>query len=335
VTSIVTQKWRLEKTMRADRLLAIIMLLQSRGKMTTHTLAKELDVSRRTILRDVDALSFLGVPIYAEGGHGGGVTLDENYRTSLIGLHEDEIRTLFIASNSKLLRDVGLGEAAERSLQKLAANVPARYAPSVDQFRQRILIDPSWWWEDTQPIAFWEELQRAVYEDRLIQTVYERYSGEIVKRTLEPYSLVAKSSIWYLIARRDGAFRTYRVSRFRHITVLASSFERDTGYDLQTYWQKHLAEFADTIPDYRFTLRIRPNRMSFLQWIVPGRYKLDEPPDNDEWITVHFQLESIELAKMLVFGLGADHTEIIEPTELRAAVLNAAREFCDSTSEDS
>src|SRR5262245_35874665 len=185
--------------MRADRLLTIMMLLQTRGKMTAGALAGELGVSRRTILRDIDALSFAGVPLYTEGGHGGGVALDEHYRTTLTGLQESEARTLFIASNTKLLDDVGLGEAAQSTLLELLSSLPGSYHPSLEHIRQRILIDPLWWWHDAQPLPFWEALQQAVYEDRRIRAVYEHYDGGVVERVLEPYSLVAKSSLWYLI----------------------------------------------------------------------------------------------------------------------------------------
>jgi predicted DNA-binding transcriptional regulator YafY len=198
--------------MRADRLLEIVLLLQNRGKMTAQTLATELEVSRRTILRDIDALSFAGIPIYAEGGHGGGIALDENYRTSLTGLREIEAFTLFINSNTKLLGDIGLGHAAETTFLKLFASLPAAHKPTVESMRQRFLIDPDWWWHETQPSPNWDQLEQAVYEDRYIQVHYEKFSGEIVERTLQPYSLVAKSSLWYLIAKRDDDFRIYRVS---------------------------------------------------------------------------------------------------------------------------
>lgn len=318
--------------MRADRLLAIVLLLQARGKTTAQALADELEVSRRTILRDVDALSAAGIPIYAEGGHGGGIALDENYRTTLTGLQEAEVRSLFVSTNTKLLREIGLGEAAERSLLKLFAALPARYQPSVDHIRQRIHIDPMWWWQDSQPMPFWTELQRAVYEDRPIRAVYERYDNEIVERELEPYSLVNKSSFWYLLAKREGELRTYRVSRFRHISVLDSHFQRDPDFDLETYWQEHVEEFRDNLAEYRFTLRVHPDRLGFVQWLVPGRCEILETPD-DGWVTVRLHLESVELAKMLVFGLGA-HGEIVEPAELQEAVLNNARAILDNSKHD-
>src|SRR5512142_3343844 len=111
------ENWRAR--MRADRLLALMLLLQTRGKMTAQDLAEELDVSRRTILRDVDALSFAGIPVYSEGGHGGGIALDEHYRTTLTGLNTLEVQSLFVANNDRVLQDVGLGDAAEHLLLKL------------------------------------------------------------------------------------------------------------------------------------------------------------------------------------------------------------------------
>jgi predicted DNA-binding transcriptional regulator YafY len=315
--------------MRADRLLAIVLLLQARGKTRAQALADELEVSRRTILRDVDALSAAGIPIYADGGHGGGIALDENYRTTLTGLHEAEVRSLFISTNTKLLGEIGLGEAAERTLMKLFAALPTRYQPSVDHIRQRIHIDPMWWWHDSQPMPFWNELQRAVYEDRPIRVVYERYDSEVVERELEPYSLVNKSSFWYLLAKRDGELRTYRVSRFQNVTVLDAHFQRDEDFDLASHWQVHLEAFRDNLSEYTFTLRVHPDRLNFVQWLLPGRCEILEAPV-DGWITIRLHLESMDLAKMMVFGLGA-RGEVLEPQELREAVLSTARELLNSS----
>ena len=317
--------------MRADRLLAIMLLLQTRGKLTAETLAEELEVSRRTILRDIEALSISGVPIYAEGGHGGGIALDEGYRTNLTGLHEEEARTLFLASNEQLLKQLKLGEAAERTLLKLTAALPTRHQAAVQHIRQRILIDPTWWWQESQPPAFWEELQQAVYSDSRIHVEYEHYDGEMVARTLEPYSLVAKSSIWYLIAKRDGEFRTYRVTRFHKFTLLDEKFVRDADFDLPTFWQNHLQNFVERMTDYNITLRVDPARLNFVQWLTPGQHQIIEAAHPQQWPTVRVQLESVELAKMLVFSLGAQ-AEVIEPRALYDAVVEAARHFCATAS---
>jgi predicted DNA-binding transcriptional regulator YafY len=313
--------------MRADRLLAIMLLLQTRGKLKAETLANELSVSRRTILRDIDALSFAGVPVYAEGGHGGGIMLDEHYRTNLTGLKEEEVRTLFVANNEQLFKELKLGDAAERTLLKLVAALPARHQETVQHIRQRILIDPAWWWQDSQPPAFWDQLQQAVYEDRTIRATYEHYNGEIVQRVLQPYSLIAKSGIWYLIARRDQEFRIYRVSRFHDLALLDTHFQRDEEFDLPTYWQSHLQEFVETMSEYTVTLQVHPDRINFVKWLQPGRHQVIAPVHQDEWFTVRFQMESMELAKMLVFGLGTQAV-VVEPRGLYEAVLEAAREFC-------
>lgn len=312
--------------MRADRLLSIVLLLQTRGKMTAAQLAKDLEVSRRTILRDLDALSAAGVPVYASGGHGGGVALDEQYRTTLTGLNEAEIRTLFVASSPALLHDLGLGDAAKTSRLKLSAALPDRYQNMAAQVQQRIYIDPSWWWHDARPLPFWQELQQAVFTDRLIETVYTRADGEAAERVLEPYSLVAKGSLWYLIARRDGAFRLYRVSRFQRVMMLETAFVRTPDFDLATYWQAHSESFIDTLKEYTFVIRVRSTRLNFIQGLMPGRYRIVEPDSGDGWLRVHFEVESVDLARMLVLGLGQD-AQVLAPHTLWESVLQTAHEI--------
>jgi predicted DNA-binding transcriptional regulator YafY len=309
--------------MRADRLLTIMLLLQSQGKMTTRRLADQLEVSRRTILRDIDALSAAGVPVVAEGGHGGGITLDEHYRTSLAGMKEKEVRTLFIGDNTRLLGEIGLGGAVESAMLKLRAVLPVSHQPAVEHFRQRILIDPVWWWRDEQQLPWWQQLQQAVFENRCIQVVYERNDGEIIERILEPYSLVAKSGVWYLIARQAETLHTYRLLRFRQIALLETCFQRRADFDLPTHWQAQLTDFGKLIADYDFTLRVHPDQMNFIKMIVPGRYHAVESPETEGWVTLQFHLETIDLAKMLIFGLG-EHATIVEPQELQDAVLKTA-----------
>jgi predicted DNA-binding transcriptional regulator YafY len=314
--------------MRADRLLSMVMLLQARGKLTATALAEELGVSRRTILRDVEALSFTGIPIYTEGGHGGGIALDENYRVTLTGLSEEEIHTLFISSDDQLLKDLGMDDAAKKTIHKLFAALPTLHRPLVNQIRQRILIDPLWWWHDTQPKVFLGELQQAVFEDRCIEAVYEHYDGTIVNRMLEPYSLVAKSSRWYLIGKRDGELRIYLVSRFHSVTLLDQYFHRPDDFDLLTYWQEHSLKFAQSLAQYRFTLRVLASRLNFVSWVSAGRFQIVEPEDADGWLTINFEMETIELAKMIVFGLGSDAI-VLDPPELWQSITETARELLE------
>ncbi|BCL77954.1 transcriptional regulator [Ktedonobacteria bacterium brp13] len=314
-----------QKIMRADRLVAIVLLLQARKNMTAQALARQLEVSPRTILRDVEALSIAGIPIYASGGRGGGIKLDERYRVSLTGMNETEIHTFFVASNAQLLKDIGLADAAKNALLKLSAAVPTHYQPSIEFMRQRIYIDPLWWWHETEPQPFLGEIQQAVYESRHLHGIYEHFDGSIAEHILEPYGLVAKSSTWYLIARRDGVLRTYRIARFKHIALLDTHFLRSDDFDLATHWQQHLQEFTATFSGYAFTLRFHEDRLPFIRRLMPGRYSICEPGSEDGWMTAQFYTESIDLAKMLIFGLGTQ-VIIVEPQELHTAVMQAA---CD------
>ncbi len=312
--------------MRADRLLSMLLLLQTRGKLTAQTLAEELGVSRRTILRDIDALSYAGVPIYADGGHGGGIALDENYRTNLTGLNEAEIRVLFISENMQLMNDIGLGEATKHLRHKLSAALPPQQQSIAAQVQQRIYLDPAWWWQADIALPFWSDLQKAVFEDYRIQATYENFNGEVAERLLEPYSLVAKAAQWYLIAKREGVYRLYRIARFRSIQIQNTHFEREAGFDLIKFWHAHLQEFRESIAEYTFSLLIHPDRLGFVQSLMPGRFQITWTDPQNGWKTLRFQVESIDLAKMLIFGLG-NQAVIIEPPELREAILRSIQDL--------
>ncbi|PKN99358.1 MAG: transcriptional regulator [Chloroflexi bacterium HGW-Chloroflexi-4] len=311
--------------LRADRLLSIILLLQTRGKMTAKALAEELEVSRRTILRDINAISFSGVPVYSEGGHGGGFSLDEEYRTTLTGLNTLEVQSLFVSSNNEALRDVGLGDAGERLLLKLLAALPHPQHSTVDHIRQRLMIDPTWWWHGASLSPFWDEIQQAVYEDKMIKAKYENFDGEIRERILAPYSLVCKSSVWYLLAERDGELRTYRVDRFHSVDLLDESFVRRPNFDLSTYWREHTQRNEKFSSGYQCTLRIHPDRLLFIKTLMPGRWELVADAEDKEWKTISLSMDSELQAKMLIFGLVGD-VEVVEPGELKEAVAAQARE---------
>jgi predicted DNA-binding transcriptional regulator YafY len=301
-------------------------LLQTRGKMTAKALAEELEVSRRTILRDIAALSFSGVPVYSEGGHGGGIALVEEYRTTLTGLNTLEVQSLFVANNNEALRDVGLGDAGERLLLKLLAALPNTQHSTADHIRQRLMIDPTWWWHDASISPFWDDIQKAVYEDRLIEVEYENFDGKITQRTLAPYSLVCKSSVWYLLAERDEELRTYRVTRIHSVRLLDRSFSRRPDFDLPTYWRTHTQNLEKFSSGYHCILRVHPDRVSFIKTLMPGRWEMIDDAEDKGWKTISLSMDSDLQAQMLVFGL-AGFVEILEPGELKKAVAAQAREI--------
>lgn len=307
--------------MRADRLLSILMLLQARGRMTTTAIATELEVSRRTVLRDIEALSLSGVPLYTDSGHGGGVSLDEGYRSTLTGLREAEVRALFITSNAQLLSEIGLGEAADSGRRKLSAALPPPMRPAVDAIQQRVLIDSArWWHNDAQP-EFWPTLQQAVFGNERINVRYTNYDGVIKERLLEPYSLVSKSGAWYLLARRNGTLRTYRVERLNSVTATGQLFARDPDFDLVAVWRAQQESFRDEFTGYLFTAEIHPDRMGFVRWISPGQHEvIGETPDG--WPRVRFAMESEQMAVMRLFAIGPQ-TRVIAPKSLASALAAA------------
>ncbi|MDZ4671554.1 MAG: YafY family protein [Phototrophicales bacterium] len=319
--------------MRADRLLSIMLILQAQGKTTTLALSEKLEVSRRTILRDIDALSIAGVPVHAEAGHGGGVYLDEHYRVSLTGLTESEVRALFVFNQPSPLRDVGLGRAVENTLLKLFAILPSQHRQEAEWIQQRILLDPASWWPPGKTLPHLETLKAAVFGDHHIQVRYEHGDGSVVERILEPYSLVAKASVWYLIARCDGELRTYRASRFIAVETMSERFERDVTFDIMKYWHTHVNEFIANMPSFAFTLRLNATRLKLLRLYAEGGYTIRDTSADGTVLTVDMQLTSLEEARMLVLGLGTD-AEIIEPDELRKAVLLQAQQMVTHLSRD-
>lgn len=313
--------------MRADRLISIMLLLQARGKLTAQALATQLEVSTRTIQRDINAMSAAGIPIYADSGHGGGFSLDPGYRVSLTGLKEAEVRALFVSSSTHLLRDLGLGEAAENVQLKLSAALPRPHEQLVEQMRQRFHIDPVWWY-GPRSVPCLAELKQAVETDRRVQVRYEHRDGEVVERLLEPYGLVAKSSIWYLVAMRQGEIRVYRVGRFQQVTVLEERFERASEFDLVSYWEDHCTLFRSRLVPFTFRLLVRNDHLTFVRSHLPGTFEIVASTNRDGWVTMRCETETLAAAKMFVLGLGAA-AAVLEPAELHEAVLAQARAVLD------
>lgn len=307
--------------MRADRLISLVFLLQE-GRSTTARLADELGASRRTILRDLDALSLSGVPVMAEGGPGGGVWLDQAYRTSLTGLKEAEVKALLANSDGRLLDDLGWGENFRASRRKLEASVPRRFESGVDFMRRRLVLDSRWWWHE-QPDQVLEILQTAVWGDRVVEGEYEAWDGTGKHVRLEAYGLAAKAGLWYFVGRRDGEWRTYRVSRFTGASV-GAAFRREE-FDLTVWWPEHSAAFATEFSSYRFTIALPQTRVRYLRGIAPGRVDVNGAYETPGWAVADVGLDSELYAELVVLGLGRDCV-VLEPAELRQAVVRRARD---------
>jgi len=222
--------------LRADRLLSILLLLQARGRMTARELAERLEVSERTIYRDLDALSTAGVPIYTERGPGGGCELLDGYQTKLNGLTELEVRALFLLSVSAPLVDLGLGQALEDALLKLSTALPAPYRSNAELVRQRIHLDtvPSNGPETTMPHL--HIIQDALWQDRKLHLTYSSGNSHSIEQLVDPYGLVARARTWYLVGAVAGRVQVFRVSQLQSVEKAQECFERPSTFDLAAYW---------------------------------------------------------------------------------------------------
>lgn len=312
--------------MRADRLLSILLLLQVHRRLTAGELARRLEVSERTIYRDMDALSAAGVPVYAERGAGGGCCLADAYRTDLTGLSDGEVRALFLAGPGRLLADLGLRGAAETALVKLLAALPAPARRDAEYARQRIHVDAGGWNRPEEAVPTLPALQAAVWRERRLRFTYRRADGGAVERLADPLGLVAKGGVWYLVAAIEGEVRTYRVSRVLDAQPTDQPFVRPAGFDLAAHWERAAADFQAGLPRYAATLRADPAILPRLHHA--GRFARIErvgPPEADGWYTVAIRFETEEEAGEYALGFGP-RLAVIEPPALRERVVHLARE---------
>jgi predicted DNA-binding transcriptional regulator YafY len=305
---------------RADRLISILLLLQVHGRLTACALAERLEVSERTVLRDMDALAAAGVPVLAERGPGGGWKLIDGYQTRLTGLTAAEIQTLFFAHPPQLLKALGLGEAAEAAWLKLKAALPAAGQQQAERARRSILIDPGGW-RESHSVANLPVLLDALWRGRRVRFTYESGLGEAGERLVEPLGLVARGSVWYLVASRDEQPRTYRVSRIRDAR-LDGLESRSTGeFDLAAYWEKSTAEFRENLPSYYGTFLVAP---SVMRWVRYRGWRLEEEREEGGRVRIRLRFDAEEEGVQFALAFGPD-IEVIEPTELRSKMLEAAR----------
>jgi predicted DNA-binding transcriptional regulator YafY len=307
--------------MRADRLLSILLLLQVHRRVTARDLAKRLEVSERTVLRDMDALSGAGVPVTAERGVGGGWSLLEGYQTKLTGLSAAEIQSLFLARPPRLMADLGLQHEADAAMIKLQASLPAASRQHADFARQRILVDTRGWRDPAESVACLPVLLDALWRERQVRFVYSPVLGEAGERNADPLGLVAKGSTWYLVAKAESEPHTYRVSRIRDVEILERSAERPAGFDLAEYWDRSATEFRDKLPRYYATFLASP---AVMRWVRYRGWRLEEETVEGESVRVRLRFDAEEEALQFALSFGGQ-IEAMDPPELRAKVVAAAQ----------
>jgi predicted DNA-binding transcriptional regulator YafY len=337
-------------TVRASRLISILLLLQARGRMTADALARELEVSVRTVYRDIEALHLSGVALYGEAGRDGGYRLLDGYRTQLTGLTPAEAAALPLAALPAAARSLGLGSAAAGAAAKLKAALSDDLRARADHVQDRLYLDPVAWYDDAESTPLLAEVADAVWRQQRLRVTYRRWRAPSeVERTLDPYGLVLKGGRWYVVAlaheprgggprsraggrpAEAGGPRTYRVSQLLAATPTGERFDRPADFDLAAHWRAYLDEFTDRRHQLKAAVRVSAAGLRRLRHLMePAVVRAVDasagPPDDEGWVTATLPIESVNHAHEALLRLGAE-VEVLTPPRLREVFSRTAAEL--------
>jgi predicted DNA-binding transcriptional regulator YafY len=320
--------------MRASRLLTIQMLLQTRGRMSAQALAGVLEVSVRTLYRDVDQLTAAGVPIYAEQGRNGGFQLVEGWRTTLTGFTASEAQAVFMSGLAGPAAQLGLGEQVLDAQLKLMSALPAHQRDDAQRVQSRFHLDPADWYREADPVPYLSTVATAVWQDRQLSLRYESWKAEVL-RTVHPLGLVLKAGVWYLVAHSDRANdakpRTYRISNILEAMVLDKASVRPKRFDLPSYWAESIQRFeAELYQGHAVVLATAHGvkQLRQLSSAVAQALTAVPRPQGDEKVRLKIPIETQEQASYQLLRMAPD-VEVVSPVALRTAIvrrLQAIRE---------
>lgn len=312
--------------MRASRLLSILLLLQTRGRMTARALADEFEISVRTLYRDIDQLSAAGVPVYADRGRSGGFRLMDGYRTRLTGLTPAEADALFLSGLPGPAADLGLGEAVAGARLKLLAALPDERRESAGRAATRFHLDPVAWFRNAETSEILPDLAQAVWNSQRIRIRYESWTA-LVDREVDPLGLALKGGAWYLVALVGDKPRTYRVSAIQTLALSGESFSRPEGFDLSAWWTAWAKDFETRVHRGEASLRLSPKGLERLPLLSRAAGEMAAlaagAPDEAGWVRVNIPIESIDHAAGEMLKLGVE-AEVLTPPELRRRMVEIA-----------
>lgn len=313
--------------MKADRLMSVLLLLQARGQVTERELAEQLEVSQRTIHRDLEALSAARIPVSAVRGAQGGWQLEKGWRTQVPSLDESELRALLMAQ-PRTLGNPRMAAAAQSALNKLMAAMPEPMKAQAAHMQQRLHVDPTGWRDTGEDLSMLSLVQEAVARDCKVTFDYTRADGEKSSRTVDPFGLVSKGLNWYLVAKTTNGMRTFRVSRMHRVTVLTVRFERPARFDLVAHWQSSTAELDRKRAGFRTVLSLTLDSARRIQtWCVTRPAPQDQGKRAGEGrIALEVDFDDEHQARFFVLGLGSS-VRVLEPEPLRIWVQTQAKEM--------
>ncbi|HEU4355314.1 MAG TPA: YafY family protein [Actinomycetota bacterium] len=308
--------------MRADRLVAALLYLQSRGRVTAAELAAELEISERTARRDLEALAMAGIPVYSQQGRGGGWSLVGGARTDLSGLTAAEARTLFLVAGPS----ASATPQVKAALRKLVRALPEPFRAEAEAAASAVVLDPRTWDRPSvTPPPHLEVLQQAVVDGVQVRLRYAGVDRPESERMIHPLGLVSKASVWYLIAGTDAGMRTFRLSRVRSVTLTADPVDRPEGFDLEETWNQIVDTLGERRAGFRATARVVPDAVGWVRSAFGVRVTVGEPGE-DGRVEVELRSWSADAlaGELAEFGTAV---EVIESTEARAALARLGEEL--------
>ncbi|MTE14534.1 helix-turn-helix transcriptional regulator [Nocardia aurantiaca] len=311
--------------MRASRLMSILLLLQTRDRVTAQEIADQLEVSVRTVYRDMESLSAAGIPVYGDPGHDGGYRLLDGFRAKLNLLTTDEAESLFLAGLPSAASDLGLGAIATAANLKVMSALPPELRDRAGRVAERFHLDAPGWYAEAEPTPFLTAVADAVWNEHSVRFNYIRWATpHLVTRTTEPLGLVLKSGNWYLVGHTALQIRTYRISRIMELQILDIPVTRPADFDLATYWSTYLKSFDQRRRRDSALLRLAAEtfeRLSELLDPASAQAARDsaKDPDPDGFREVYLPIESLDRALSDILRLGAG-AEVLGPHELRRRI---------------
>ena len=326
--------------MRADRLLSMIWLLRAHGRLSASDLAQRLEVSRRTVLRDVEALSAAGVPVWCERGPHGGVRIDPGFRLDVTGLNREESRALFAGLTSWGAAPLGLGDALASASRKLLAAVPDSHRSRSMGIASRVVVDPQGWLplpESERADAVFQAVQEAVLTRHRLRMVFRHKSRTMTQDVVDPHGIVAAGRSWYLCASHGAEVRFTRLSRIEGTEILAEECPDDSGFDMTAAWHKQREEFLERFEAITATAWVRDERWSDVQeWTLRATTTDtdDDPPGDDGWTCLQLEFMDHLHAMTILLRLGPD-ASIVAPEYLRQDLINYLKRTLERCQDDS
>jgi predicted DNA-binding transcriptional regulator YafY len=312
--------------MRADRLLSILRLLQSKGMLTASEMAKHLEVTERTIYRDVTALSTAGIPVFTTKGPGGGIGLVEEYRNNLTALKPNEVRALFMLEIPPVMEQLGMGETVRNAMLKLSSTLPVNKGEGKKDGWTKIMLDPLDWNQTTEAVPWLKTCQEALQQNRMMEITYRSEFNTDLEITAAPVGLVAKSQRWYLVILRGDHYRTLQVSRIHFARICNQTFESPHEFDLEVYWKKWCSERKGNHRGIQVRVRVTKTLAKILVEHRPVTLMTPPMQDTCPWQELILDYESLEEARRMVLSYGGA-IEVLEPIALRRSVEDFARQI--------